>query len=62
MISLSFTTRICVFFIFGRFFSIQIIILLEDFSHLSLHDEPDGESDVRSGLSGLTVEGSHDVM
>ena len=30
-----------------------------NFSHLSLHDEPDGECDVRSGLSGLTVEGSH---
>ena len=43
-------------------YKIQISILLEDFSHLSLHDEPDGESDVRSGLSGLTVEGSHDVM
>ena len=24
-----------------------------------MHDEPDGESDVRSVLSGLTVEGSH---
>ena len=36
---------------------------LLSFSYLSLHDEPDGESDVRSGLSGLTVEGSHhDVM
>ena len=33
---------------------------LLSFSYLSLHDEPDGESDVRSGLSGLTVEGSHD--
>ena len=43
-------------------YKIQISIFLEDFSHLSLHDEPDGESDVRSGLSGLTVEGSHDVM
>ena len=29
-------------------------------SHLSLHDEPDGERDVRRVLSGLTVEGSHD--
>ena len=28
-------------------------------SHLSLHDEPDGERDVRRVLSGLTVEGSH---
>ena len=28
-------------------------------SHLSLHDEPDGESDVGRVLSGLTVEGSH---
>ena len=30
-----------------------------NFSDLSLHDEPDGESDVGSVLSGLTVEGSH---
>ena len=25
-----------------------------------MHDEPDGERDVRRVLSGLTVEGSHD--
>ena len=49
--------NMCVFlWKFSIFFGGEFFL---NFSHLSLHDEPDGESDVGRVLSGLTVEGSH---